>query len=123
MKFPRTYAIDWDGTIIDDKQFPAIGEPKPNCIKVMKRILEEEKGIIIIWTCRGGREQEEGIRAKLAENGITDIIFNDHVPEVSAFFGGADSPKVFADVYIDDRGIFTKKIDWFEIEEILFETT
>lgn len=122
LPFPKIYAIDWDGTIIEDKQYPKIGEPKPNCINVMKKILASG-GHIIIWTCRGGREQEEGIRAKLNEHGIYDFIFNDHHPEVNEFFGGADSPKVLADVYIDDRNIYSREIDWFEIEQILFPET
>lgn len=118
--FPKTYAIDWDGTVVQDKQFPNIGEPKPNAINVMKRMLAEG-GRIIIWTCRGGERQEQGIRAKLNEHGVYDFIVNDHFEDEKEYWTGQMSPKVFADVYIDDRGIHTMgEIDWYEVEEILF---
>ena len=118
MKF-RTYALDWDGTIVDDNQYPAIGEPKPNAVNVIKRIIENG-GKIIIWTCRGGKEQEDGIRDKLNEYGIFDFALNAHLSDTLDAFEH-HSPKVFADVYIDDRGIYTKEIDWFEIERIIFD--
>lgn len=118
--FPKTYAIDWDGTVVKDKQYPRIGEPKPNAINVMKR-MQETGGRIIIWTCRGGMEQQEKIRTKLNEYGIFDFMINEEFQDSRDFWAGSTSPKVFADVYIDDRGIHTMgEIDWFEVEEILF---
>jgi hypothetical protein len=123
MKFPKTYAIDWDGTVVNDKQFPNIGEPKPNAINVMNRMLAEGSRIII-WTCRGGREQADGIRAKLNEYGIFDFMVNKEYPDSIEYWKDSLSPKVFADVYIDDRGIHTQgEIDWYEVEEILFPKT
>lgn len=121
MEFPKTYAIDWDGTIVKDKQYPKIGEPKPNAINVIERLINEGNRVII-WTCRGGREQEEGIVAKLNEYGIFDFMINDEFPDSKDFWKDASSPKVFADVYIDDRGIHTQgEIDWYEIEKIIFK--
>jgi hypothetical protein len=114
----KTFAIDWDGTIIPDRQYPKIGEPKPNAIHVMQRIVDEG-GRIVIWTCRGGMEQQEGIKNKLNEHGFSDFIVNEHFQDTIDAFDFA-SPKVFADIYIDDRSLFTRKIDWFEIENILF---
>jgi hypothetical protein len=123
MNFPKTYAIDWDGTVVKNNQFPKVGEPKPNAINVMKRMLAEGHRIII-WTCRGGMEQEEKIRKKLNEHGIFDFMINDEFQDSRDFWTGSTSPKVFADVYIDDRGIHTQgEIDWYEVEEILFPRT
>jgi hypothetical protein len=120
MKFPKTYAIDWDGTVVENRQFPRIGEPKPNAIHVMQRIIDEG-GRIIIWTCRGGEEQAKGITEKLNEHGIYDFRLNDEFEDSKEYWKDSASPKVFADVYIDDRGIHTQgEIDWFEVEEILF---
>lgn len=112
------FAIDWDGTIVPDGCYPKTGEPKPNAINVIERLINDGHKIII-WTCRGGMEQTECIRAKLNEYGIFDFIINEHLQETLDAFEHS-SPKVFADVYIDDRGIHTKEIDWFEIEEIIF---
>lgn len=116
----KTVAVDWDGTFVDDGQYPKIGQPKENAVKVLKRIIEEG-GRILIWTCRGGHEQENGIAIRLKENGIYNFIINQHFQDVVDQFEHS-SPKVFADIYIDDRGIHTmgKEIDWYEVEQILF---
>jgi hypothetical protein len=86
--------------------------------------MQETGGRIIIWTCRGGMEQAVGIKKKLNEHGIFDFMVNDEFPDSRDFWKDSVSPKVFADVYIDDRGIHTQgEIDWFEVEEILFPKT
>lgn len=114
----KTYAIDWDGTIVKNGSFPSIGEIKPNFINVAKRIIDNGDRIII-WTCRGGKEQYKAITDKLNENGITDFLINEDYPDIKKRFKD-QSPKVFADIYIDDRGLFSNGIDWYEIEKILF---
>ncbi|MFS0905841.1 hypothetical protein AB3N02_22720 [Priestia aryabhattai] len=119
----KTIAIDWDGTFVDDGHYPEFGEPKPHAVRVTKRILEEG-GRILIWTCRGGLDQVTGISKVLWKNGIEDFIVNEHYPDITGQFEHS-SQKVFADVYIDDRGIhsYGKEIDWLEVEKILFTNT
>lgn len=118
----KIIAIDWDGTIVENGYFPEIGVLKPNAINVIKRIINEG-GQIIIWTCRGGEKQYKAIKNKLNENGVYDFIINDHSPDMLELFE-KNSPKVFADLYIDDRSLHAIKkggIDWYEIEKMLFE--
>lgn len=115
----KVYAIDFDGTIIDEGLFPNFGQPKPNCVNVIKRIIEN-RDKVIIWTCRGGEKQEKGIVDLLNSHGIYDFVINKHSQIMLDRFSGADSPKVFADIYIDDRNLYSKEINWFEIETILF---
>lgn len=116
----KTIAIDWDGTVVLDGQYPHAGEPKENSIEVMKRILDEG-GIIIIWTCRSGYEQQVRITETLHKHGIHNFYFNEHVPHIASQFAES-SPKVFADIYIDDRGIhnYGREINWYQVEQILF---
>jgi hypothetical protein len=115
----KKFAIDWDGTVVENGFYPNVGEPKPNAIKVMQRIVDEG-GEVAIWTCRGGRQQEQAITDKLHKLGFTNFIINEKFPEILELFE-EHSPKIFADVYIDDRGLFApKEIDWYEVEKMLF---
>lgn len=115
----KTIAIDFDGTIIEEGIYPDFGEPKPNAIHTMKRLIDN--GVkIIIWTCRGGEAQKEGIKNMLNKHGLYEFVINEHLPEVNEPFEFT-SPKVYCDLYIDDRNLFTEKIDWYEIENILFD--
>ena len=43
-------AIDFDGTIVEH-EFPCIGKPRLNAIKVIKRLIAYGH-LIIVWTCR-----------------------------------------------------------------------
>jgi hypothetical protein len=115
----KKIAIDWDGTVVKNGQYPEIGEPKPNAINVLQRIVNDG-GKVAIWTCRGGKKQEQGIVDKLHELGFTEFIINKQFPDVLDEFE-EHSPKIFADLYIDDRALFAQKeIDWYEVERILF---
>lgn len=113
------WAIDFDGTIIEDGLYPDIGEPLPNVIHTMKRILDEG-GNIAIWTARGSMEQAKLITEFLNGHGIYDFIVNDHFPVFLKKFGNP-SPKIYADYYIDDRSLHAANgIDWYEIEKMIF---
>lgn len=119
-KTTKSYSVDWDGTIVDEGLYPAIGEPKPNAIKVIKRLIEEGNKIII-WTCRGGENQAKAIIDVLNKHGVYDFVFNTHLQETLDMFD-THSPKVYADYYIDDRSIYAPKngVDWFELEKLIF---
>jgi len=92
-------AVDFDGTIAENDNFPAVGSPVPGALKWLTRFNDE--GIdIILWTVRSAEA------LKLAENYMADAgirLFGVNVnPDQSSF---STSPKVFADAYIDDRAI------------------
>lgn len=116
----RYIAIDFDGTIAEDS-FPELGAMKPNADRVIRSIVDHG-GQVAIWTCRTG-EHVENIKAFLARHEIPYHVFNEPFPEQLAMFPD-NSRKIFADVYIDDRCLFTKErgIDWLEVEGLLFET-
>jgi hypothetical protein len=119
MKF-RTFAIDFDDTITIGTRFPAIGELRPHAKRVIQRI-KENGGEIAIWTCRTG-EHEVMVRNFLKDNNIPFDSFNEILPSERTQWGEGGR-KIFADLYIDDHGVYAMMnggINWLEIEEFIF---
>jgi histidinol phosphatase-like enzyme len=110
-------AIDFDGTIVED-EYPKIGKLRPNAKKFINK-LSKEGYFIIIWTCR---TQEYGFEAEqfLIENGIKFDEINKSCPANVEAFIGNDTRKVFANLYIDDKGLITIP-DWETIYNIVHE--
>lgn len=118
----KVLAIDMDGTLLQYDGWKGdahYGDPNPG----MKQMLEEIRKagwLIVIWTTRGG---DGAIRNHLAKHQIPFDYINKNP-------GGppSSSPKLFADVYLDDRAVrfegttegLAKKIleakPWFEAE-------
>lgn len=94
-------AIDFDGTIASDN-YPYIGHLRPGARQAMWEA-KARGWTIIIWTCRCGRHLEEMKKFLEAAQLPYDVI-NEHAPENLARYNG-DARKVFADVYVDDRGL------------------
>ncbi|KKN10323.1 hypothetical protein LCGC14_1037610 [marine sediment metagenome] len=107
-------AIDFDGTIVDHR-YPDIGEPKPNVVNVLKRLLNEGH-TLIIWTCRGGSELI-AVYEWLKLRKLQDILVNVNVPYEQINF--QPSPKIYADMYIDDRNLGGMPEDWEEIYKLI----
>lgn len=91
-------AIDFDGTIVENA-FPDVGTPKPNAIETIKR-WKRRGHHIIIWTCRSTDETLAPMEKFLNDNNVPYDKINDNV--TTNFH---PNPKIYADVYIDDRGI------------------
>lgn len=116
-------AIDFDGTIVE-YDFPRIGELKPNAAKVMTRLYSEGHSIII-WTCRTSQNQFKDIDLSqptifdvwtfLAIKGIPFTTINHNCPGNSF----QPSPKVYADIYIDDRQLGGIPDDWEDIYKLI----
>jgi hydroxymethylpyrimidine pyrophosphatase-like HAD family hydrolase len=118
----KLIAIDFDGTIVEEA-FPELGALKPHAKRVMQRI-RNEGGRIAIWTARNKRF-DEAIQTFLKDNDIPFDVYNDHFPENKEKYNWTaelGSPKIFAEIYIDDRGYGVKDrhIDWLEVERHLF---
>lgn len=121
MKLRYKYiAVDFDDTIATDA-YPEIGKLKPHADVVLRKV-KELGGKICIWTCRNG-EDELKVKAFLEKHNIPWDVFNEPFPEIIEKYSGS-SRKIFADLYIDDKGIHSidKGIDWYEIEKLLFIT-
>ena len=106
-----TIAVDFDGTIAEE-DYPAIGNPIPGAIETINT-LHEMGHIIIINSCRAG-EHEEKMKNFLYLNGVKHHYVNEN-PEWRVKLYGIDCRKIGADLYIDDRNIFTREINWPEI--------
>lgn len=101
-------AVDFDGTCVTHN-YPDIGKPIPNALKVLKR-LQQQGHKLILWTCRDSQELRDAI-AYCKQGGLTFDAVNANIPGI----GINPKPKIYADLYIDDRGYGTV-IDWDAIE-------
>ena len=101
MKKPKIIAVDFDGTLAENK-FPEIGEPIHSTISLVKR--EQKKGArLILWTCR----KDERLTAAIewcAARGLHFEAANENLPDIIEAFGG-DTRKIFANEYWDDRAV------------------
>lgn len=89
-------AIDFDGTIVEH-EFPRIGKLNYKADYIIKKL--KSRGCrLILWTCRSGEYLDEAIEF-CSKHGIEFDAINDNIPELSF----RPWPKVYADIYIDDR--------------------
>jgi hypothetical protein len=100
-------AVDFDGTLCCNA-WPAIGAPRNG---VIDYVLWRQKGgaKLILWTNRTGQRLEEAV-AWCRERGIIFDAVNENLPEMIERFGG-DCRKVFADEYLDDKGVLPDTIE------------
>ena len=96
-------AIDFDGTIVED-QFPDIWKMKDGAREAINQLYADGY-TIIIWSCRTGIKKARAIEW-LVMQGIRFHHFNKSCPNNVAKYGGKDTRKVFANLYIDDRMLF-----------------
>lgn len=100
-KLPYIVAVDFDGTLVEDK-FPEIGAVKPKVWEDIK--LARIKGAkIILWTSRDGERLKDAVQFCLSYGLHFDAI-NENLDEVKVLFNN-DTRKVYADEYWDDKMI------------------
>lgn len=106
-------AIDFDGTIVENA-YPQIGQLKKNVIEIINKLVKENNCEIIIWTCREGKYLKDVI-SFLNKNTIPYHYINDNCDWAKQTFNyNANCRKVFADIYVDDKSIFSN-INWNKI--------
>ena len=93
-------SIDFDGTIVKHK-FPQIGALLPGAKETITKLWDEGY-YIIIWTCRGGQNLVDAIEF-LKDMEIPYDKINENAPFEMIYF--KPFPKIYADVYIDDRNL------------------
>lgn len=99
------YAVDFDGTLCEEA-YPLIGRPNTALIEWLKeRKASGDK--LILWTSRVGPYLLEAVNWCRNQGLIFDTV-NENLPEIIALYmpqqqGIRPSPKVTADVYIDDK--------------------
>lgn len=116
-------AIDFDGTIVEH-MWPEIGPLRTNAVEVIRR-LNTEGHRILIWTCRTSQildriqlpSRSTVFHAKefLDDHGIPYHAINNNDPR-SDF---QPSPKIYADLYIDDKQLGGLPDDWEDIYKMI----
>ncbi|GLB50525.1 BT0820 family HAD-type phosphatase [Neptunitalea lumnitzerae] len=101
-----TIAVDFDGTIVEDK-YPHIGTPLLFAFETLKK-LQANGHLLILWTYRYGDKLQEAVDF-CKENGIEFYAVNKSYPEEK--FNGEISRKIHADIFIDDRN-FGGMVSW-----------
>lgn len=106
-------AVDFDGVLCENN-YPEIGDVLPIHKKIHEYIRQEHKNgnIIILWTCRCGKELDAAVNFCKKHDIPIDYV-NENDPERVKKYGH-DSRKISADLYIDD-----KTFGWSLVEAIL----
>ena len=94
----KVIAVDFDNTITMKSEYPQTGKIDKKRIRKLKRL--KKKNILILWTCREGKELEEAI-SLCKENGLEFDYINQEP-------NGTVCKKLKADYYIDEKAIKVK---------------
>lgn len=116
MKFAEkrlTIAIDFDGTIVEDK-YPGIGKELIFAFDTIK-MLQKDGHRLILWTYRHGKELDDAVEF-CANNGIEFYAVNKSYPEEQ--LNENTRRKLNADIFIDDRNV-GGFLGWGEIYQLL----
>lgn len=117
-------AVDFDGTIVTH-EYPLIGKPLEYCIETLKKI-NNAGGKIILYTMRSGEELAQAVEY-LIDNDIKLWGINKN-PDQHTW---TESPKIYAQIYIDDAALGTHTmhnpefssrpyVDWVIVDALLF---
>ena len=109
-----TIAVDFDGTIVEHA-YPKIGAERPFAIDTLRK-LSSEGHKIILWSVREGQLLEDAVNF-CKERGLEFYAVNSDSQD-GALFKKAETRKVRADVYIDDRNLGGIP-EWDEIYEMI----
>jgi hypothetical protein len=123
-------AVDFDGTCVYPKDIKSanFGElDVPHAVRVLHRFVKE-RWKIVLWTCRNQEFLPEAVQW-FADRNIPLMSTNVNSvesmhPNYRAYFDReGSSPKVFANLYVDDRNIHfydMAYVDWLEVERVVF---
>ena len=117
-------AIDFDGTCVDHR-YPAMGEPVPDAILVLRTLIREGH-LLILNTMRSDKHLWE-----------VEEWFKTHDIKLHAVYRDPDqinwtsSPKCFANLYVDDAAVGCPRIfvegfsrpcvDWIKVLKLIRE--
>lgn len=106
-------SVDFDGTIVRNR-YPEIGPIEFYAKETIREWIEEGHQVIIN-TCRAGLYLQAAAEF-LKSNGIPYSSINENLQSRIEEYG-SDTRKISADLYIDDKNIFCRRIDWLEIRD------
>ena len=128
---PKIIAVDFDGTLVKD-EWPNIGEPREDMFLVLKLLKEKYNVKLILWTSRNDNTKYGDLLQEALyfckEKGLVFDAVNENVKEV-VDLTGADTRKVYADIYIDDKAVHAVtsplywvdklNVDWIAIVKVV----
>ena len=102
-----TIAVDFDGTLCEF-DFPKIGEQKQSHKSLMNKLIElrDSGHKLILWTNRGDNKEYPVLTEAVEwcrDRGLEFDAINRNIEGQKKLSGY--SPKIMADVYIDDRAL------------------
>lgn len=112
---PPIIAVDFDGTITKDNDFPNCGELMPGAKDVLQT-LHFAGCYIILWSCRVGEDLERAVEY-CKKNYIPIDFVNRNIDAIEGKFA---YPKIFANYYIDDLNVGGFP-GWDKVKEIILE--
>ena len=111
-----TIAVDFDGTLCEFA-FPGIGEQRRSHKMLMSKLIQlrNEGHKLILWTNRGDNDEYPVLTEAVEwcrNKGLVFDAVNENLPNQKKLSGY--SPKVMADIYIDDRALEFNQLDSVE---------
>lgn len=91
-------AVDFDGTVVKH-EYPQVGETIDGAVQTLKLLIQNGHQLIL-WTMRSGKELQDAVDW-YKQNDIPLYGINNN-PEQKTW---TDSPKAFAQLYIDDLAL------------------
>ena len=104
----KIIAVDFDGTLFTDKS-PNVGEPIWETINYCKK-RKENGEILILWTCRNGKDLDIALKA-CSEVGLVFDYINENTIEHALKHKGNEGRKIYAHEYIDDKAKHIKDLE------------
>ena len=100
-KLPYIIAVDFDGTLVEDK-FPAIGKPIEKNWELLRKA-QQGGAKIILWTSRDHERLDDAVKFCNERELYFDAI-NENLAECRVLFNN-DTRKVYANEYWDDKAV------------------
>ena len=118
-------AVDFDGTVVFHC-YPAIGEDVPGAVEILKKLMANGHNLIL-FTMRSRQELVDAVKW-FHDREIKLYGVNTNPNQLS----WTNSPKAYAQKYIDDAGIgcpliypeninYRPYIDWIKVNELLIK--
>lgn len=124
----KSVALDFDGTMAftTPETYPYIDAVNYKAIEVMKKY-KKAGGKIVLFTCRTDVDLDIAIECLLEYGLEVDTVNEDLQETIDDWYkiqpDSSISPKVFVDVYIDDRAFPACRdgLNWDDIEKFILE--
>ena len=100
---PYIYAVDFDGTLSLDAEWPKIGKVNAGLLKALTDA-QRNGAKIILWTNRLGNELQVAI-SWCEKMGLHFDAVNDDVDQIKKAWNYVTGRKIYADYYIDDHNM------------------